>query len=52
MGHYDRIAIDSETYRHYCDTHGIARPDNPKQLHDAIDAHYARYAPYQFLAYC
>lgn len=51
LGHYDRIAIDTETYRHYCDTNGIDRPDNPKELHDAIEAHYERYAPYQFLAY-
>ena len=51
LGHYDRIAIDSETYRHYCQTQGIARPDDPRKLHDAIDAHYAKYAPYQFLAY-
>ncbi len=51
LGHYDRIAIDTETYRHFCDTRGIARPDDPRRLHDDIEGHYAAYAPYQFLGY-
>lgn len=51
LGYYDRLPIDTETYRHYCETQGVARPDNPKELHDAIETHYNRYAPYQFLAY-
>lgn len=53
LGRYDRIAIDTETYRHYCTTTGVARP-GPRQvrrLDDAIRAHYDRYRPYQFLAY-
>lgn len=51
LGHYDRLAIDSETYRHYCQLHKIKRPDNPKHLHDEIEAHYAGFSPYAFLAY-
>ena len=51
LGRYDRLAIDSETYRHFRQHHGLATPANPKAIHDQIEAHYARYAPYQFLAY-
>ena len=51
LGHYDRVAIDTETYRHHCLRMGIDRPRNPKALHDAIDAEYHRHAPYDFLAY-
>lgn len=51
LGHYERIAIDTETYRHFCTTQGRQRPQDPKRLHDDIEAHYARYAPYQFLGY-
>src|SRR5690606_36539044 len=51
LGRYDRLAIDSETYRHYCQVTGIVRPSNPQTLHDAIEARYAHYRPYQFLAY-
>lgn len=51
LGHYDRLAIDTETYRHFCGEHGIERPRDPKTLHDAIEKRYASYAPYQFLAY-
>lgn len=51
LGHYDRIAIDTETYRHFCRTHGIRRPKNPARLDRRIVKHYARFAPYQFLAY-
>ena len=51
LGHYDRLAIDTETYRHYCKTHGVRRPKDPLRLHPRIEKHYARYAPYPFLAY-
>jgi len=51
LGHYDRIAIDTETYRHFCKTFGIKRPKDPSKLHSRIEKHYAQYAPYQFLAY-
>jgi len=51
LSRYDRLAIDTETYRHFRQRHGIATPKNPKQLHKQIEAHFAKYAPYQFLAY-
>ncbi len=51
LGRYDRLAIDSETYRHYCKVTGTPRPANPQSLHVAIEARYERYRPYQFLAY-
>ena len=51
LGYYDRIAIDTETYRHYCLTRGVDRPADPKPLHALIEKEYGRYAPYQFLAY-
>ncbi len=51
LGHYDRLAIDTETYRHYCKTHGVRRPKDPTKLHQRIEKHYGRYAPYAFLAY-
>ncbi|MEZ6192610.1 MAG: hypothetical protein R3C45_15155 [Phycisphaerales bacterium] len=51
LGHYDRIAIDTETYRHFCQTYGVKRPKDPSKLHNRIEKHYAQYKPYQFLAY-
>ncbi len=51
LGRYDRLAIDTETYRHFRQAYGLATPDNPKKLHKRIEAHYAKYAPYQFLKY-
>ncbi len=51
LGHYDRIAIDTETYRHFCKTYGVKRPKDPLKLHPRIEKHYAQYTPYQFLAY-
>lgn len=51
LGRYDRLPIDSETYRHYCKVKGIARPADVKSLHAEIEAYYARYRPYRFLAY-
>ena len=51
LGHYDRLAIDTETYRHYCKTYQIKRPKDPSKLHNRIAKHYGQYAPYAFLAY-
>ncbi|MEE9212619.1 MAG: hypothetical protein V3U29_08200 [Phycisphaeraceae bacterium] len=51
LGRYDRIAIDTETYRHFRQVHQLSTPDDPRKLHPTIEAHFARYAPYQFLAY-
>jgi len=51
LGFYDRLAIDTETYRHFCKTHHIKRPKDPSRLHRRIERHYGRYDPYAFLAY-
>lgn len=51
LGRYDRVAIDSETYRHFRQELNIATPDNPSKLHPEIDAYFERWAPFQFLAY-
>ncbi len=51
LGHYDRLAIDTETYRHFTQTFGVKRPKDPSKLHTRIEKHYAQYEPYQFLAY-
>ncbi|MEM8738690.1 MAG: endonuclease III domain-containing protein [Planctomycetota bacterium] len=56
VGRYDKLAIDTETYRHYCLHYNVKRPqgnDAPrlKRLHRKIEKHYDRFAPYQFLAY-
>ncbi len=51
LGRYDRLAIDTETYRHFRQVHGVTPDGNPRKLHARIEAHYDRYAPYQFLAY-
>lgn len=51
LGRYDRLAIDSETYRHFTQVHGMKRPKNPLKMHKRIERHYAKYRPYQFLAY-
>jgi len=51
LGFYDRLAIDTETYRHYCKTYNVKRPKDPSRLHNRIEKHYGQYAPYAFLAY-
>ena len=56
VGAYDHLAIDTETYRHFCLTHGVRRPDAAdaaglRRLDRRIRTHYGRYAPYPFLAY-
>ncbi len=54
LGRYDHIAFDTEVYRHFREAHGIATPKDAaalKRLESRIERHYARYHPYQFLAY-
>ncbi len=54
LGHYDRIAIDTETYRHFCHHHGVKRPKSPAglaKLDRKIERHYGAFAPFQFKAY-
>ena len=51
LGRYDRLAIDTETYRHFEQVHGLPRGDDPKKHHPRIERHYRRFAPYQFFAY-
>jgi 3-methyladenine DNA glycosylase/8-oxoguanine DNA glycosylase len=54
LGRYDRLAIDSETYRHFREVHRAPTPRSPgglRRLHQRIERYYARFAPYQFLAY-
>ncbi|WP_428387312.1 hypothetical protein [Mucisphaera sp.] len=51
LGHYDTLAIDTETYRHFCLTQGVERPKNPKLLEPMIEAYYEPMRPYRFLAY-
>ncbi|MEM6750669.1 MAG: hypothetical protein AAF612_09385, partial [Planctomycetota bacterium] len=56
LGHYDRIPIDTETYRHMVQHYGWARPGDDAapakaDLDRAIEAHYALAAPYQFKQY-
>ncbi len=51
LGHYDRLAIDSETFRHFRDVHGVAVNGDEPAARRRIAAHYRRYAPYDFLAY-
>jgi len=51
LGHYDRLAIDTETYRHYCKTHKVRRPKDPAKLHKRIEKYYGQFDPYPFLAY-
>jgi 3-methyladenine DNA glycosylase/8-oxoguanine DNA glycosylase len=51
LGRYDKLAIDTETYRHFCHHYRIPRPDNPLTLHDRIEQHYGRFGDYAFKAY-
>lgn len=51
LGFYDRLPIDSETYRHFCLVKGMERPANVKSLDPLIEAHYEPMRPYRFLAY-
>ncbi len=54
LGRYDRLAIDTETYRHFCLHHHVPRPKTPagiRKLEQRIQRHYAAFAPFQFKAY-
>ncbi len=54
LGRYDRLAIDSETYRHFREKHNLPTPKSHaglRRLHGKIERHYEPFAPYQFLAY-
>lgn len=51
LGHYDRLPIDSETVRHFREHHDMAMPTSAGAQRDLVADHYARYAPYRFLAY-
>lgn len=49
MGRYDRLAVDSETVRHFHQRHGVE--GDLKRVTQKAERHYARYAPWQYLAY-
>lgn len=54
LGHYDRVAIDTETYRHYSVTYRVPRPKTApglKAYEAKITKHYAQTHPYQFKQY-
>jgi 3-methyladenine DNA glycosylase/8-oxoguanine DNA glycosylase len=56
LGHHDHVPIDTETYRHFEQVHGIDRPapgdSAGYRRHDAmIREHYRRYTPHAFKAY-
>lgn len=51
LGRYDRLPIDTETYRHFCDVHGLKRPKDPTKLHMKIDRYYGAHDPFPFKAY-
>lgn len=49
LGHYDRLAMDSEVIRHFKESHQIT--GKAKEVEKKAMDFYAQYAPYQFLAY-
>jgi 3-methyladenine DNA glycosylase/8-oxoguanine DNA glycosylase len=51
LGRYDRLAIDTETYRHVTGRRGGSRLPNRAAMDRRIRARYRKYRPYQFLAY-
>ncbi len=51
LGHYDRLPIDTETYRHFCLTQNIKRPKDPTRLHRRIERYYGKFQPFAFKAY-
>ena len=51
LGRYDRLAIDTETYRHFEQVHGIDTSARDTAVHQRIEQHYAAYCPYQYLVY-
>ena len=50
LGRYDRVAIDSETYRHVREKFGLT-DDNITRLNQRIIERYSAFAPYSFLVY-
>lgn len=54
LGHYDHLAIDTETRRHYLTHIRRAQPasaDDLRRLDREIEQHYAPHGSYRFLAY-
>ncbi|MBI1336480.1 MAG: hypothetical protein GC164_05910 [Phycisphaera sp.] len=52
LGHYDHVAIDSETYRHFRQNHPeVVGQLEGKARDEAIRNFYNKVSPYQFLAY-
>jgi len=49
LGHFDRLAVDSETIRHFRQFHGAT--GDARAIEQRARAHYDGYAPFQFLAY-
>jgi len=49
LGHFDRLAIDSETIRHFRQHHGFE--GEASDIERLARTHYDRFAPFQFLAY-
>ncbi len=49
LGRFDRLPIDTETIRHMREHHGLA--GETADLAQAAREHYARYSPFDFLAY-
>ncbi len=49
LDHYDRVAIDSETIRHFRQFHGVG--GSAREVAERARRHYDRFAPFQFLAY-
>ncbi|MAE61419.1 MAG: hypothetical protein CMJ49_08705 [Planctomycetaceae bacterium] len=49
LGRYDQLAVDSETIRLFRDTHKV--DGSLTRVTAAAEKHYARFAPFQFLAY-
>lgn len=49
LGHYNRLAVDSELLRHLRQVHRI--DGSQRHVTRAAERYYRQYAPYQFLAY-
>lgn len=49
LGRYDRLAVDSETLRHFRQLHHVT--GDLKKITAKARRYYQRFAPYQFLAY-
>jgi len=51
LGHFDSFPYDSETVRHFKDCHGVGKGAKFAEVAKKAERHYARYEPFQFLAY-